>query len=171
MGKTTLVDFFLYLAHNYHHRFCTRVILTDGNLERSIGELLYSLCLDIISEIASKPWIHPISSIRKWIVENRHGDTLLENLSCLLGKYSEIKETTESHKKSSKLRIAPGNLGGEWNQEEEVQIRKAIQSYVDVLPLRKVVEYLRDFRLIVQQLGFRDIVIFIDEADHLPDID
>lgn len=171
MGKTTLINFYLYLAHNYHRRFCTRIVLTENNLERAVNELLHSLCFDILSEISRKPWSQPVSSIRKWIVENRHGDTLLENLSRLMGRYSEIQRTTETKKNQKAIKVSPGNMGGEWGQEDEIQITKIIQSYIDILPVRKVTEYLKDFQKIVQQLGYEDIILFIDEADHLPKIE
>ena len=122
-------------------------------------------------EISRRPLRHPIVAIQKWIMENRYGDTLLENLSRLMGRYSEVKETSQTRKNRSHIKVAPGNLGGEWEQEEETQITKVIQSYVDVLPVRKVTEYLKDFREIIRQLGFHDIVLFIDEADHLPHIE
>jgi len=52
-----------------------------------------------------------------------------------------------------------------------VNIRKGIQSYVEILPMRKIAEYLQDFLEIIQLIGFKDITIFIDEADHLQNID
>jgi Holliday junction resolvasome RuvABC ATP-dependent DNA helicase subunit len=37
--------------------------------------------------------------------------------------------------------------------------------------LEKVAEYLFDLRRIIKFLGFKDTIIFIDEADHLPEVD
>ena len=169
IGKTSLADFFLYLAHNYHNRFCTRIVLTEDNLDRAIHELLLCLSSDILSEISNRQLIHPIIGIRKWIVEKRYHDFLLTSLLKLMGPYTETSETTKL--KKDNIKIVPSGIGYQFGYEEEIQVRKAIQAYVEVLPLRKVAEYIKDFQIIVQKLGYKDIVFFIDEADHIPKVE
>jgi hypothetical protein len=66
VGKTSLVDFILYLSHNFHRHFCSRVIITQDNVHRAIQEMLFTLTMDIISEIAQKSILHPIQSLKKW---------------------------------------------------------------------------------------------------------
>ncbi len=171
IGKTSFADFFLYLAHNYHNRFCTRVVLTEDNLERAIHELLLCLSSDIISEVRNRELIHPIVAIRKWIADKRYQDFLLTSLAKLMGPYTETTETVQTNQKKDEINVSPGGIGVNLGYEEEIQVRKAIQSYVEVLPLRKVAEYTKDFQQIIQELGYRDIIFFIDEADHLPKIE
>ena len=171
MGKTSLADFLLYIAHNYHRRFCTRVVLTEDNIERAIHELLLSLTSDILSEISLRQLTKPVVSIRNWIAQRRYNDFLLTCLAKLMGPYSETKETVKTRKNKGEGQITPGGVGFNIGYGEEIEIRKAIQSYVEVLPLRKIAEYLVDFQSIVRELNYKDIIFFIDEADHLPKID
>jgi hypothetical protein len=69
------------------------------------------------------------------------------------------------------LNLSPGGIGIASNFEEEIEIRKSIQSYVEILPLRKITEYLDQFLEIVGKIGFSDVFIFLDEADHLEHTD
>ena len=171
IGKTSFADFFLYLAHNYHNRFCTRVVLTEDNLERAIHELLVCLASDIISEVRNRELMHPIMAIRKWISEKRYQDFLFTSLAKLMGPYTETTETIKNKQQKDEINISPGGIGVNLSYEDEIHIRKALQSYVEVLPLRKIAEYTKDFQKIIQELGYRDIIFFIDEADHLPKIE
>ena len=76
VGKTTLIDLVLYLAYNFHNRFCVRVIVTEDNVARAINELLLSLCLEIIEELSNRSIVAPIISIQKWLLEKKFGDTV-----------------------------------------------------------------------------------------------
>jgi DNA-binding MarR family transcriptional regulator len=171
VGKTSFVDFILYLAHNFHGHFCTRVIVTEDNVERAIQEMLLSLCLEVVSEIERKKITRPVEAVRKWIASRRYSDFLLSSVSRLIGHFTEQEETSTVQKKKMAVKISPANLGGEWGYDEEITVRKGIQSYVDVLPMRKIAEYLQDFLEIIRLIGFHDVIIFIDEADHLQKID
>ena len=52
VGKTTLIDLVLYLAYNFHNRFCVRVIVTEDNVARAINELL-RLCDETIPPVSN----------------------------------------------------------------------------------------------------------------------
>ena len=170
-GKTSFVDFILYIAHNFRGRFCTRVIITEDNVEKAINEMLLSLCFEILSEIERKKLTEPIQSLRKWITGKRYSDFLLGSMNRLIGEYTEHNETSIVTKNKKIFKMSPGNIGTEFGYDKEVTVRKAIQSYVEILPMPKIAEYLNDFLEIIQLIGFQDIVIFIDEADHLAKID
>jgi DNA-binding transcriptional ArsR family regulator len=171
VGKTTLIDLILYLACNFHNRFCVRVILTEDNVERAINEMLLSLCLDIIDEISYRSVGRPIMAIKKWLIERKFGDTLLTSMAKLIGRYTEESLQVAKTAKKKSLQVSPMGVGIGLNVEHEIETRRSIQSYVDVLPMRCVGGYLEDMLCIVKQIGYRDIVIFIDEADHLSKID
>lgn len=170
VGKTSFVDFILYLAYNFHKRFATRVVIAQDNLEKAIHEILVSLCFDVISEIDRKSLFHPLIAIRKWITGERHMDTLMGYLQKLLGKYTETSEKIE--KKATHKKIG-GNipiLKGELSYEAEMETRRSLQTYVETLTLRQIAEYLSDILKIVRFLGFDDIIVFVDEADHIQDV-
>jgi type II secretory pathway predicted ATPase ExeA len=171
VGKTSLVDFLLYLSHNFHKHFCSRVIITEDNVHRAIQEVLFTLAMDIVSEISQKSVLHPIQALQKWWAEKKYTDTLIDNMFKLVGKYSEHNEENKrtTHKKS--LQILPQGIGVNYSFDKEIEIRKSIQAYVEVLPLRKTTEYMEEFVEIIQAIGYKDIFIFIDEADHLEKTD
>lgn len=171
VGKTSLIDLILYLSYNFHNRFCLRVIVTEDNVERAINEMLLSLCLEIISEISHRSVLHPIKSLQKWMIERKFGDSLLTAMAKLIGRYTEEKTKVKKNKDKTHLQGSPLGIGINVDIEQEVETRRSIQSYVDILPMRHVGSYLEDMLLIVQKLNFQDIVIFIDEADHLGRID
>lgn len=170
-GKTSLVDFILYLAYNFHKRLCLRVIITEDNVERAIHEMLLAVCFEILAEIARRSIFKPLDAVKKWYVERQQGDFLIENILKLMGKYTEGQEKTRISKKQEKLKASIGFIQGDYGSSEELEIRKTIQAYVDVLPMRKVADYLEEFVQIVQGMGFQDIVLYIDEADHLRQLD
>ncbi|NUM36068.1 MAG: hypothetical protein HUU50_16120 [Candidatus Brocadiae bacterium] len=171
VGKTSLADFVLYLSHNFHRHFCSRVIITQDNVHRSIQEMLFTLTMDIISEISQKSILHPIQSLKKWWAEKQHNDTLIDTMFKLVGTYSENMEEGKHTKNKKNWQIAPYGLGASYSFEKEIEIRKSIQAYVEILPLRKITEYLEQFLEIIQAIGYKDIFIFIDEADHLEKTD
>lgn len=171
VGKTTLVDLVLYLAYNFHNRFCVRVIVTEDNVERAINELLLSLCIEIIEEISYRSMSKPIVSIHRWLLERKFGDTLLTSMAKLIGRYTEEQSHVSKSKKKNSIKVSPGGVGAIRSAEEEIQTRRTIQSFVDVLPMRSIGGYLEDMLAMVEKMGYRDIVIFIDEADHLGPID
>jgi Cdc6-like AAA superfamily ATPase len=171
VGKTSLVDFILYLAYNFHKRFCLRVVITEDNVERAIHEMLLAVCFEILAEISTQSLLHPITAIRKWLVKNRRSDFIMENILKLMGNYTESHEQTKTSKRQGGIKGSLGVVEGNYSFAEELAVRKSIQSYVEILSMRKVADYLEDFVHIVQQLGFRDIVVYIDEADHLSHLD
>lgn len=170
-GKTTFVDFILHLAYHYHDRFCTRMIITQDNVRRSINELLTSLCFDIIAEICKKSWKHPVASILKWLAERQFHDFLIENIRKLIGSYTEINEVSQAKHTKKSASFSLGVVQGGIDFDQVTTMRKSIQSYVETLPLRQVGEYLAEFSRILEFIGYRETVIFLDEADHLPKID
>lgn len=171
VGKTSLVDFIMYINYHYRHKFCVRLIITEDNVQQAMNEILLNICQEILSELANKRITQPISAIRKWIAEQHYSDLLLENILKLMGSYEETKEQSQVQRKKSNVSLAPQGVGVAQSNEEEIHLRKTIQSYVQVLPMRKIIEYLELFYEIIQKLGFQEIVIFIDEADHLENID
>lgn len=171
VGKTSLVDFILYLSHNFHRHFCTRVIITQDNVQRAIQEMLFTLTMDIISEITQKSILHPIQSLKKWWAEKQHNDALIDSMFKLVGTYSENMEEKQLTKNKKSLQIVPQGIGASYSFEKEIEIRKSIQAYVEILPLRKITEYMEQFLEIVQAIGYKDIFIFVDEADHLEKTD
>lgn len=170
-GKTTFVDFILYLAYHFHHRFCTRMIITQDNVRKSINEILTSLCFDIIAEIGTRSLKKPLQAIVKWLAQRKFHDFLIENVLRLLGSYTESQEISESKQTKKKAGISLGVLRLGADSDQITTIRKNIQSYVETLSLRQVGEYLAEFFRMSQFLGYEEIVIFLDEADHLSKID
>jgi DNA-binding transcriptional ArsR family regulator len=170
-GKTSLVDFILYLAYNFHKRLCLRVIITEDNVERAIHEMLLAVCFEILAELSSRPILKPLDALRKWYMERQRADFFIENILKLMGKYTETQENNHSSKKQHNLKASLGVIQADYGSSEEIEIRKSIQSYVEILPMRKVADYLEEFVQIAQEMGFRDIVIYIDEADHLRQLD
>ena len=77
VGKTSLADLILYLSYHYHKRFCIRTIVTEDNVARSINEVLLTLCFEIMEEIQRKTLKKPIEFIKKYFIDQRHGDLLL----------------------------------------------------------------------------------------------
>ncbi|NUM37471.1 MAG: hypothetical protein HUU50_23295 [Candidatus Brocadiae bacterium] len=171
VGKTSLVDFILYLAYNFHKRMCLRVVITEDNVERAIQEMLLTVCFEILSEISSQSLLHPIIAIKKWLVKYKRSDFIMENILKLMGNYTESQEQVKTSKKQEGLKGSLGIIEGNYSFSEELAVRKSIQSYVEILSMRQVAEYLEDFSHIVQQLGFQDIIVYIDEADHLNRLD
>jgi uncharacterized membrane protein len=171
VGKTTLVNFFLYLAHNYYRRFGSRIIVTEDNVEHAINEILVTLCFDILSYASAKSILEPIQSFKKWLVEKNYQDSLLRNIAQLLGTYTETEENVSKKSKRTTLQGMPYNVGIGMNWEKEIEIRKSISSYVETLSLKMIARYLESIGEIIRKLGFMDCIIFIDEADHLPKLD
>lgn len=170
-GKTSFVDSLLYLGYNFHKRFCVRSIITEENIARAINEFLVSLCFEIVDEISNKNLTQPITYFKKWLTKKRYHDSLLSNLARLIGHYSEAEEKITREKRKGSLKVQPGGLGIGYDMEAEIEIRKSIQSYIEILPMKTIGRYLNQFLEIVSQMGYSDIVIFIDEADHISKID
>ena len=171
VGKTSLVDFILYLAYNFHKRMCLRVVINENNVERAIHELLLAVCFEILAEISSRTLLQPLVALKKWLVEYQRADFIMENILKLMGKYTEIEQRAQSSIKKRNLNASAGIIQGGYSFSEEIEVRKSIQSYVEILPMRKVADYLEDFFAIAQQLGFKDIIIYVDEADHLTQLE
>jgi hypothetical protein len=89
----------------------------------------------------------------------------------LIGSYVEEKSEIVKKKKKSSMEFSPFSMGGNFSLEKEIETRKNLQSYVNVLPMRSIGFYMEDMLSIVQQIGYKDIIVFIDEADHLGKID
>ncbi len=170
-GKTTFVDFILYLASNFHNRFCSRMIINQDNLRRSINELLTCLCFDIVAEIGRISLRKPLDAILKWFAGKKYRDALMENMLRLIGTYRESRETSEVKQVQKKAGISLGVCQAGIDFAQVTTMRKNIEAYVETLPLKQVTEYLQEFYQIVQYLGYSEILIFLDEADHLPRID
>jgi hypothetical protein len=143
------------------------MINTQDKVHRSIHELLTSLCFDIIAEIARKSWKTPVSSLLKWLYEKKFRDFLMESMSKLIGTYTESKETVQTKQSKKNLDFSLGIVKGGMGFDEATSIRKSIQSYVETLSMKQVGEYLGEFLKIIQFIGYRDILLFLDEADHL----
>jgi energy-coupling factor transporter ATP-binding protein EcfA2 len=171
VGKTSLVDFIMYIAYHYRHKFCVRLIINEDNIQQAIGEILLNICQEILSELASKKISQPFSALKKWVAEHHYADLLLESMLKLMGSYQETSDEVKVKTKKTSLGLAPSGIGINRAYEQEIHLRKTIQSYVQVLPMRKTIEYLELFYEIIQRLGFQEIVVFIDEADHLENID
>lgn len=170
-GKTSLVDMILYVACTFHHRFCVRVVVTEDNVVKAINEMLVAVCLQLIDEIAARPLLHPIKSIRKWLLERRVGDNLLKSMARLIGPYTEEETRVVKSSKKGMVQASPMGIGAGLNVEEETEIRRSIQSYVQVLPMPTISRYLDELHALSEQIGYTGISIFIDEADHLAHID
>jgi DNA-binding transcriptional ArsR family regulator len=168
VGKTSLIDALLYVGYNLHNRFCVRTIITEDNVAKAIQELLLSICFDLVWEISRKEVGKPWQALKKWFAERQYRDLLFDYLIRLAGSYTEKYEDNHSSRRKMAVHVTPFATGLQIESEQQRELKKSIQSYVEILPMRNVAEYLADFSEIVAQLGFKDIVIFIDEADHLP---
>ncbi len=171
VGKTSLTDLILYLCYHYHNRFCVRTIVTEDNVSRAINEVLLTLCFDIIEEITTRTIKKPGDFVRKYFINQRHGDLLLTSIARLIGPYVEKSQSTSKKKRNPTVKAQVAGLGFAYDIGTEIEIRKEIQSYVEVLSIKAIGKYMSDFHKIVQEMGYKDIVIFIDEADHLGDIE
>lgn len=109
--------------------------------------------------------------MKKWLVEKNYQDSLLRNIARLIGTYTEIEENITKQNKQISLQAKPYGIGGNINWETEIEIRKSIHSYVESLPMKTIARYLENILEIIQRLGFLDCIIFIDEVDHLQQID
>ena len=110
VGKTSIVDFVLYLAYNFHKRFCVRTVVTEDNVDKAINEVLLSLCFEILAEINSKDARHPLELFRKWVAEKKFSDGLWNNLLKLTGRYTETVETQKNSGKKGKIKLQLGIL-------------------------------------------------------------
>lgn len=167
VGKTSFVDFILYITYNYRNHFGSRVIITESNIERAINELLLSICFDLVREIELRKLSKPFELIRKWVTEKRYGDALFDNMLRLAGNYSEKVENSKTAKKEKVASLSLAGTGIHLGYEEQIERRRCIQNYVNVLPMKNIAQYLADFLEITSKIGYEDIIIFLDEGDHL----
>ncbi len=171
VGKTSLVDFILYIAYNFHNRMCLRVVITEDNVQRAIREILLAVCFEILSEISTRSFSQPLVALKKWLIHHQRTDFIMENILKLMGNYTELQEKTNVSKRKRNISSSVGIAKGGYSFSKELEVRKSIQSYVEILSMRKVADYLEEFSTIDHQLGFQDIIVYIDEADHLTHLD
>ena len=171
VGKTSFVDFILYITYHYRRRFCSRVIITEANVEKAINEFLLTICFDIVQEIEQRKLTKPLALIRKWVAEKRYGDALFDNMIRLAGNYTEKVEDNTIKVSQKGANVSLALTGGHLQYEEQIERRRCIQNYVQILPMKNIAQYLADFLEIVTQIGYESITIFMDEADHLGKLD
>lgn len=170
VGKTTFINFLMYLFFHYHKKFSTKIIVTEENLKKAANELLFSLCSDIIDIIKDTSLKKPRDAVRKIIIDLRHKDFLFDALAKLIGEYEERRGKIKQKEYGIGGKVEPAGVGAEIKYSAGAETITSIKSYVDTIPMKKIEDYLNNFADIVNKLGYNEVVIGIDEADHLPNI-
>lgn len=171
VGKTTFLNFLMYLSFHYHKRFPTKIIITSENVEKASNELLFTLCIDIIDIIKQIAFTRPMNALRRLVVSLKHRDYLFDTLGRVIGSYEEEESRAKKRIGKIEAKFEPGGIGADYERLSENTLITSIKSFVESLPMKKIGEYLDSFALIVKELGYEEILITIDEADHLPNID
>lgn len=124
-----------------------------------------------MQEIKQRRLTKPLELIHKWVIEKRYGDALFDNMIRLAGTYTEKVEDSKIRTSQKGGNMGLGGIGVHLQYEEQIERRRCIQNYVQVLPMKNIAQYLADFLEIVTQIGYENITIFLDEADHLGKLD
>ena len=96
VGKTSFINFLLYLSFNNHGKFAVRIIITEENIKSATNELLFTICHDIIRYMKPK-FADKLGALRKLKVKLRYGAFLIEEIQKLQGAYEEQKTKNPDH--------------------------------------------------------------------------
>lgn len=172
-GKSSILNMLLYVARTSQKYMSIRVLISEQNVERTVQEILYTICMEIIHQAKQRKVSHPIESLKKWLVEKKRSDDFYDYMARLIGEFEEEttvrKTTTGSVKGTIGTGAVPGaSLSGKAENEETVETK--LKSRVENLPVKVVESYFQDMIQAVGKIGYEGIAIGLDEADHIADL-
>ena len=171
VGKTSLLNMLLYYAYARRKCLPIRVILAESNIERSVQEILYNFCFELIEDLKRKTISKPLTAVKKWILDRRFADKLYDfmyRLAATAFEEEKVKETTK--KMEGGIKVGTGLVSGEIGAGGEVSTTQSFKTYVENLPVRVIKDHLEIISELVNDLGYEGVVFAIDEADHIPDV-
>jgi uncharacterized membrane protein len=170
VGKTSLLNMLLYYAYLEKKCLPIRITLAESNIERTVQEILYNFCFELIEELKRKTISKPLNAVRKWILDKRFADKLYDFMYRLAATAFEEEKTKETKRKiGGDVKVGMGLISGGLDAGGEVSTTKSFKTYVENLPAIVIKNHLETISELVTALGYEGVVFAIDEADHIPD--
>jgi len=173
-GKSSLLNLLLYVSRTEQSYMPVRVLLGEQNVKRSVQEILYTVCMEIVTQVRNRRISRPVDAIKKWLLEKRSSDDFYDYMARLIGGFEEEKSVQS--KKTAKLSgsigtgIVPGgSISGGIDSEDTIETR--FKSKVENLPSKVIESYLQQMIVAAEKIGYGGIAIGIDEADHIANVD
>jgi hypothetical protein len=171
VGKTSLVNMLLYYSYARRKWLPIRITLAESNIERTVQEILYNFCFELIEELKRKKISKPLTAVKKWILDKRFADRLYDFMYRLAATAFEEEKTKATTKKiGGDVKVGTGLVSGGIESGGEVSTTQSFKTYVENLPAIVIKNHLEIISELVNALGYEGVVFAIDEADHIPDI-
>ncbi len=168
VGKTTLINMILYISLSEKKWFPIRIIISEKNIGRTVQEILYSLCFEIMNELEALSISKPLKSLKNWILKQRSSDSLYEIMLKMMSNSFE-EETVKKHKEPLDRKVKR-TLKERVGFSIDEEVIKSLKTYVENSPPSIIKENLKSLGELVEKMGYGGIIFAIDEADHIEDM-